>query len=84
MRGQIVWRFLLQGLRVAVLGCAAGLAVSLGTNRLLRGMLYEVSAQYPTTYGAVLAFLQLVAVAASLLPAWRASRVESVQVLRQE
>ncbi len=84
MRGQILRRFLLQGLRVTVLGCAAGFLVSLGTNRLLRGMLYGVSAQDPRTYGAVLACLLVVAAGASLVPAWRASRVEPVEVLRQE
>lgn len=84
MRGQILRRFLLQGLRVTALGCVAGFLVSLGTNRMIQDMLYGVSTQDPVTYVAVLAFILLVAVAASFIPAWRASRVEPVRVLRQE
>jgi predicted permease len=83
-RRQIVSRFLLQGLRVTVLGCIAGLVLSIGTSRLLAGMLYGISPVDPETYCAVLLLTLLVAMMASLLPAWRAARVEPVEVLRQE
>ena len=52
MRNQIVARFLLQGLRVAVIGCAAGLALGLGLSHFIRSMLYGVSALDPATYSA--------------------------------
>jgi putative ABC transport system permease protein len=83
-RTQIVSRFLLQGLRVTLLGCIAGLLLSIGSGRLLAGMLYGVSSVDPETYGAVLLLTLLVATLASVLPAWRAARVEPVEVLRQE
>jgi predicted permease len=81
---QIVTRFLVQGLRVTAIGCAAGLVLSLLATRLIDGMLYGVSTLDPATYGSVLLLILLVATAASLIPAWRASRIELVQVLREE
>ena len=83
-RGRIVSQFLLQGLRVTLYGCIAGLALSLATDRLVAGMLYGVSRLDPATYIGVLVLILAVATAASLLPAWRASRVDPVQILRQE
>lgn len=84
LRGQILMRFLMQGLRVTFAGCVAGIALSLGGARLLAGMLYGVSPADPATWVAVVALILLVATLASLFPAWRAARVEPVQVLRQE
>jgi putative ABC transport system permease protein len=81
---QIVTRFLLQGIRVTGIGCAAGLVLSLVATRLIDSMLYGVSTLDPATYGSVLLLILLVATAASLIPAWRASRIELVQVLREE
>lgn len=81
---QIVTRFLLQGLRVTAIGCTAGLLLSLIATRLIDSMLYGVSTLDPATYGSVLLLILLVATAASLIPAWRASRIELVQVLREE
>jgi putative ABC transport system permease protein len=83
-RSRIVTQFLFQGLRVTVIGCIAGLALSLATGHLVAGMLYNVSPADPETYIAVLVLILAVATAASLLPAWRAARVEPVQILRQE
>lgn len=84
MRNQIVARFVLQGLRVAVIGCAAGLALGLWLTHFIGSMLYGVSALDPATYGGVICLILLVAACASLFPALRASRVEPVQVLREE
>jgi putative ABC transport system permease protein len=53
-RTQIVSHFLLQGLRVTLLGCIVGLLLSIGTGRLLVSMLYGVSPLDPETYSAVL------------------------------
>ncbi|HEX3659888.1 MAG TPA: ABC transporter permease [Acidobacteriaceae bacterium] len=83
-RARILRQFLFQGMRVTLLGCAAGLALSVAAGRLLAGMLFGVSAVDPLTYAAVLLLILAVATAASLLPAWRAARVEPVLVLRQE
>ena len=84
MRNQIVARFLLQGLRVAVIGCVAGLALGLGLSHFIGSMLYGVSALDPATYGGVILLILLVSACASLVPALRAAHVEPVQILREE
>ena len=83
-RSRILTQFLFQGLRVTLIGCVAGLALSLASSRLVAGMLYGVSPLDPITYIAVLVLILAVATAASLFPAWRAARVDPVQILRQE
>jgi putative ABC transport system permease protein len=73
-----------QGLRLAGLGLALGLGVSLALSRLLQGLLDEMSASDPATFGAVLVVLGAVALLACWLPARRASRLDPVVVLRCE
>ncbi len=84
MRGQIIGRFLWQGLRATGVGCVAGLALAVGFSRFLSSMLYGVSAVDPATYAGVVIFILLVAAIASLAPAVRAAHVEPVRVLREE
>lgn len=83
-RVRILSQFLLQGLRITLLGCVAGLAMSVAAGRLLAGMLYGVSAVDPVTYETVLLLITAVATAAAFLPAWRAARIEPVKILREE
>ncbi|MGA7107683.1 MAG: ABC transporter permease [Terracidiphilus sp.] len=83
-RRQIVGRFLGQGLRIAVLGCIAGLALGLALSHFLKGMLYGITELDPITYAGVVGLILLVAAAASLIPALRAARTEPVKVLRNE
>jgi putative ABC transport system permease protein len=83
MPGQITRRFLFRGLRVTLVGCAAGLLLGATLSRLLKGMLYGVTSLDPLTYGAVLVLTLAVAAAASIVPAVRASRVEPTEVLRE-
>lgn len=84
LRSQIVARFLLQGMRVAMIGCTAGLALGFALTRFLTGMLYGVSTFDPVTYTGVVALVLCVASLASLAPALRAARTEPVDVLRDE
>jgi len=84
VRGQIVRQFLGQGLRVSLIGCAAGLALAAAFTRLLSGMLFGVSPGDATTMTAVIALVMAVSIVASLLPAMRAARVEPMRVLRDE
>ena len=84
LRHQIVMRFLWHGLRVAAIGCSAGIVLSLIATRFIESMLYGVSAVDPVTYGGVLLLIVCVATTAALVPAWRASRIEVLQVLREE
>jgi putative ABC transport system permease protein len=84
LRGQIVKQFLWQGLAACIAGCIAGWLLALASNRVLAGLLYGVSpTDVPTTAGVILLVLAVAALA-SLLPSVRASRVEPMQVLREE
>jgi putative ABC transport system permease protein len=83
-RGAVLGQVLKQGLVLAGLGVAAGLAGALGLTRLVSSLLFGVRPTDPVTIGAVVGTIALVAAAASLLPAWRASRVDPIVVLRDE
>jgi ABC-type antimicrobial peptide transport system permease subunit len=83
-RGEILKRFLLEGLGVSFLGCVAGSALAAASARTLAGMLYGVSPSDPATLSAVIALVLIVAAVASLVPAIRAARVEPMEVLREE
>jgi putative ABC transport system permease protein len=82
--GQILRHFLLQGLGVTLLGCIAGLGLGAALTRLLAGMLYGVSPSDATTLLGVILMVVALAAIASLVPAFRAARVEPMQVLREE
>ncbi len=84
LRGQIVRKFLNQGLAVTTLAALAGLGLSLAFTRLLAGMLYGVSPTDPFTLATVICFTMAVAAVASLIPAIRAALLEPMQVLRDE
>jgi putative ABC transport system permease protein len=81
---QIIRQFLSQGLLVSALGCAAGIAIALAFTRVLSGMLYGVSPTDPATLASVVTLVLSVSAVASLLPAIRASRVDPIEVLRED
>jgi predicted permease len=73
-----------QGLLPLVPGLAAGILGSFGTERLVNSLLYGISPRDPLTIGGVAVLLTLVALAASYLPARRATRINPVSALRYE
>jgi putative ABC transport system permease protein len=73
-----------EGLRLALIGVAAGFAASLALTRVLHSFLYEISAIDPITYVTVAALLVAVGLLASFLPARRATRVDPLVALRHE
>ena len=73
---------IVEGMKPALLGIALGALGALASARLMRTMVYGVSASDPWTLAAVAVSLCTVALAASLLPAWRAARVNPLSVLR--
>jgi putative ABC transport system permease protein len=82
--GDVVRLVLGEGGRLAIAGVAAGSVVALAAARLIRGLLFEVSATDPLTFGAVAAALLAVALVASYIPARRATRVDPMVALRGE
>jgi predicted permease len=83
-RARVVSMILGQGLRVALYGIAAGVMASLAATRFLASLLYGVGATDPATFTAVTALVLAVAIAATALPAWRASRIDPIVTLRVE
>jgi putative ABC transport system permease protein len=73
-----------QGLVPVVAGLIAGIAAALGLTRLLKSLLYEVSATDPLIFGAVSIALLAVSLAAMYIPARRATRVDPLDALRHE
>jgi ABC-type transport system, involved in lipoprotein release, permease component len=73
-----------EGVTLTLAGLVVGAAAAVALSGLLRRQLYEVSPADPATYVGIGALLVVVAVAASWVPAWRASRVEPVKALRGE
>jgi predicted permease len=73
-----------QGLLLALLGIAAGLAISLAATPQLAPLLYRVRPTDPVSIAGAALFLIAVAVLASLFPALRATRVDPILALRQE
>ena len=73
-----------EGLLLAGLGVALGLAAAVATTRVLSSLLFEVTPTDPPTLGAVAGLLLAVALAATLLPARRATKVDPMVALRYE
>jgi ABC-type antimicrobial peptide transport system permease subunit len=73
-----------EGLTLAGIGLAIGLAAAFAASRLLGSLLFEVKPTDPVTYLAVAVILGVVALAACWVPAWRATRVDPLVALRQE
>ncbi len=74
----------LGGLRVAAVGVAVGIAASLVLTRLMEKMLFGISPSDPLTFSLVTTILVLAALAASFIPARRATKVDPLIALRYE
>jgi putative ABC transport system permease protein len=73
-----------QTLRIVLVGLGIGLVGALLATRLMRGLLYVVSATDPGTYAGVAAAVCIVGLAACALPLWRALSADPVSALRAE
>jgi ABC-type antimicrobial peptide transport system permease subunit len=73
-----------EGARLAIFGIAIGVAGSFLITRLLASLLFGISATDPLTFAVVAALLGAVALAASYIPALRATRVDPMVALRYE
>jgi putative ABC transport system permease protein len=73
-----------QGLYLVAGGIGFGLFLGFGLSRGLSFMLFGVNPNDPTTYLAVVAFVACAAIAASYIPARRATRVDPIVALREE
>jgi ABC-type antimicrobial peptide transport system permease subunit len=84
-RGTDVSRLIVgDGLRIVLLGAAVGFALALSAGRFVAPLLFETSPREPLVFATVSVVVLLVALAATLVPAWRAGRVDPVVALRTE
>lgn len=83
-RASVLRLVLGQGVRLTLPGVAAGLLLAVAATRLIQGLLYNVSALDPLTYGAVAVVLAVVSLSATCVPAYRATRVDPLSSMRSE
>jgi ABC-type antimicrobial peptide transport system permease subunit len=83
-RGDLLRLVVRHGIILAAAGAGTGTLAALGLARFARTLLYGVTSADPAAFLAAAVVLSAVAVLACLLPAWRATRVDPVIVLRYE
>jgi predicted permease len=81
---ELVWNFILHGLKLCALGLVIGLAGAFALRQVLATQVFDVSTSDPLIYTAVVVVMVGVALAASYIPARRASRVDPLTALRWE
>jgi putative ABC transport system permease protein len=81
---QVSWLILKRGLWQMGLGLTLGLAGAFGLSRVLRTLLVQVTPTDPVTFSTITAILMVVTIAACLIPARRATRVDPLVALRAE
>ncbi len=73
-----------QGLKLLAAGLVLGILAAIGLTRLMASLLYGITPRDPVTFLVVILVLSGVALAACLIPALRASRVDPIQALRYD
>lgn len=80
----VVRMILADGLKPILVGVVLGLAAALALSRVVSSLIYGVRATDPLTFAAVAVLLLVVGIFATILPAYRATRIEPVRILREE
>jgi ABC-type antimicrobial peptide transport system permease subunit len=82
--GNIIGLVLRQGMQLAAVGIVVGLAGALALTRIMNSLLFGVTTTDVLTFAIVPALLAGVAFAATIIPAWRATRIDPMVALREE
>lgn len=83
-RADVLRLVIVEGMSPALVGIAAGMVAALASAKVMETLVFGVSASDPLTLAAVGATLVFVALIASLVPAYRALRLDPVTVVRAE
>lgn len=83
-QGDVLRLVLAQSARLAIVGTGVGIVASLGLARELKGLIYEVSPDDPSTFFGVAALVVFVALVACYIPARRATHADPMDSLRAE
>jgi ABC-type antimicrobial peptide transport system permease subunit len=83
-RGQVLLMVLSHGGRLAAAGVVIGTLLAAAMARVLESLLYGVSGIDPVAYASAAGLLVLVALAANLVPALAAARLDPARALRRE
>jgi len=83
-RGTVFWLMMRRGRTLALIGAVIGLASAYLGGRFIASRLYQVSASDPWILGAATLVVALIALGATVIPAFRSSRLDPVNVLRPE
>ena len=81
---QVLWLVMRQGMRLVLMGLAAGAFAALLLMRALQALLFRVSTADPLTFAVVATLLSAIAAVACCIPARRAMRVDPMVALRSE
>ena len=82
--GNVLAIVLRQGLTLAAIGAAVGIAGALALTHLLASLLFSITPTDPLTFAAAPAILLVVAASACWIPARRAARIDPMIALRQD
>jgi putative ABC transport system permease protein len=82
--GDVLQLVVVEGLKPTIVGLVIGILGSLALGRVVSSMIFGVSTRDVTTYASVSALLVCAALGASLIPAWRATKVDPMRSLRDE
>jgi ABC-type antimicrobial peptide transport system permease subunit len=80
--GDLVRLVLGEGVRVTIVGVVVGILLALALGRLVEALLFGASPRDPVVFATAAVALVTVATLASVIPAWRATRVDPMTALR--
>ena len=81
---QVIWLFLRRSIWQLAIGLTIGIVAAIGLGRVLESFLVQTSARDPVTLIAIVVLLTIVAFAASVGPARRATRLDPLNALRHD
>jgi len=83
-RANVVWDFLWRGASLAAAGAAIGLVLASAAGGAIGSLLYGVGARDMISFAGGTAVVMTIAILASLVPAWRAAKIDPLKALRHQ